>query len=342
MWKGFQKPKRLVAELETLTDRFGKFTAQPFERGWGTTVGNGLRRVLLSSIEGAAITAVRIDGVLHEFSPIPGVVEDATDIILNLKQVPLKLHTDQTKTMVLRAEAAGVVTSAMIEEDADIAVLDKNIYIATVGEGGRLVIEMRVRNGRGYVPADRNFDEDLPIGYIPIDSVHSPVRKVNYTVEQARLGQMTDYEKLTLEVWTNGAITPQDSIGLAAKLVKDHMNMFINFEEQPEMQEEAGESFYDPRLEYLDRSVEELELSVRSYNCLKNANIQSIRELVQKTEAEMLKTKNFGRKSLTEIKEILNKMGLGLGMKFDEQGRIIWPPLASQTVVPAPEETPAP
>jgi DNA-directed RNA polymerase subunit alpha len=342
MWKGFQKPKRLVAELESLTDRFGKFTAQPFERGWATTVGNSLRRVLLSSIEGAAITAIRIEGVLHEFSPIPGVVEDATDIILNLKQVPLKLHTDQTKTMILRAETPGVVTSAMIEEDADIAVLDKNIYIATVGEGGRLVIEMRVRNGRGYVSADRNFDEDLPIGYIPIDSVHSPVRKVNYTVEQARLGQMTDYEKLTLEVWTNGAITPQDSIGLAAKLVKDHMNMFINFEEQPEVTEEAGESFFDPRLEYLDRSVEELELSVRSYNCLKNANIQSIRELVQKTEAEMLKTKNFGRKSLTEIKDILNKMGLGLGMKFDEAGRIIWPPLPSQTVVPAPEESPAP
>ncbi len=342
MWKGFQKPKRLVAELESLTDRFGKFTAQPFERGWGTTVGNSLRRVLLSSIEGAAITAVRIEGVLHEFSPIPGVVEDATDIILNLKQVPLKMHTDQTKTVVLRAEAPGVVTSGMIEEDADIAVLDKSIYIATVGEGGKLVIEMRVRNGRGYVPADRNFDEDLPIGYIPIDSVHSPVRKVNYTVEQARLGQMTDYEKLSLEVWTNGAITPQDSIGLASKLIKDHMNMFINFEEQPEVTEETGESFYDPRLEYLDRSVEELELSVRSYNCLKNANIQSIRELVQKTEAEMLKTKNFGRKSLTEIKDILNKMGLGLGMKFDEAGRIIWPPLPSQTVVPAPEESPAP
>ncbi|HVB35231.1 MAG TPA: DNA-directed RNA polymerase subunit alpha [Patescibacteria group bacterium] len=342
MWKGFQKPKRLVSELESLTDRFGRFTAQPFERGWATTVGNSLRRVLLSSIEGAAITAVRIEGVLHEFSPIPGVVEDATDIILNLKQVPLKMHTEQTKTVVLRAEMPGVVTSAMIEEDADIAVLDKNIYIATVGEGGRLVIEMRVRNGRGYVPADRNFDEDLPIGYIPIDSVHSPVRKVNYNVEQARLGQMTDYEKLTLEVWTNGAITPQDSIGMAGKLIKDHMNMFINFEEQPEMPEEAGESFFDPRLEYLDRSVEELELSVRSYNCLKNANIQSIRELVQKTEAEMLKTKNFGRKSLTEIKEILNKMGLGLGMKFDDQGRIIWPPLPSQTAVPISEETPAP
>jgi DNA-directed RNA polymerase subunit alpha len=339
MWKGFQKPKRLAAELESLTDKFGKFSAQPFERGWGTTVGNALRRSLLSSIEGAAITAVRIEGVLHEFSPIPGVVEDATDIILNLKQVPLKLNSDQAKTITVNVEVPGVVTSAQIEEDADIAVLDKNIYIATVSEGGKLELELRVKNGRGYVAADRNFDEDLPIGYIPVDSVHSPVRKVNYAVEAARLGQMTDYEKLLLEVWTNGAITPQDAIGLAAKLVKDHMSIFINFEEPPELSEEAGESYSDPRMEHLGRSVEELELSVRSYNCLKNANIQTIRELVQKTENEMLRTKNFGRKSLNEIKEILQKMGLALGMKFDEHGRIIWPPLPSQTAPPAPEET---
>ena len=194
-----------------------------------------------------------------------------------------------------------------------------------------------MKNGRGYVAADRNFDEDLPIGYIPIDSVHSPVRKVNYAVEAARLGQMTDYEKLTLEVWTNAAITPQDSIGLAAKLIKDHMSIFINFEEQPELPEEAIENYADPRLEFLDRSVEELELSVRSYNCLKNANIQNLRELVQKTESEMLKTKNFGRKSLNEIKDILNKMGLSLGMKFDEHGRVIWPPLPSQTAPPPSE-----
>ena len=341
MWKGFQKPKRLAAELETLTDKYGKFSAQPFERGWGTTVGNAVRRALLSSIEGAAITAVKIEGVLHEFSPIPGVVEDATDIILNLKQVPLKLNSDQPKTITLNVEAPGPVTSAQIEEDPDIAVLDKSIYIATVSEGGKLQLEMRVKNGRGYVAADRNFDEDLPIGYIPIDSVHSPVRKVNYSVEAARLGQMTDYEKLSLEVWTNGAITPQDAIGLASKLVKDHMSIFINFEEQPEIPEEVVESFNDPRLEHLDRSVEELELSVRSYNCLKNANIQSLRELVQKTESEMLKTKNFGRKSLNEIKEILSKMGLSLGMKFDEHGRIIWPPLPSQTAPPTPEETTA-
>ena len=215
--------------------------------------------------------------------------------------------------------------------------LDKNVYIATVSEGGKLELEMRVKNGRGYVSADRNFDEDLPIGYIPIDSVHSPVRKVNYAVEAARLGQMTDYEKLTLEVWTNAAITPQDSIGLASKLIKDHMSIFINFEEQPELPEEAVENYADPRLEFLDRSVEELELSVRSYNCLKNANIQNLRELVQKTESEMLKTKNFGRKSLNEIKDILHKMGLSLGMKFDDHGRVIWPPLPSQTAPPPPE-----
>ena len=242
MWKGFQKPKRLAAELESLTDKYGKFSAQPFERGWGTTVGNALRRTLLSSIEGAAITAVRVEGVLHEFSSIAGVVEDATDIILNLKQVPLKLNADQARTITLNAQKAGVVTSAMIEEDADLAVLDKNVYIATVSEGGKLEIEMRVKNGRGYVGADRNFDEDLPIGYIPVDSIHSPVRKVNYAVEAARLGQVTDYDKLMLEVWTNGAITPQDAIGLAAKLIKDHMSIFINFEEQPELAEEAVES----------------------------------------------------------------------------------------------------
>ena len=338
MWKGFQKPKRLAADLESLTDKFGKFSAQPFERGWGTSVGNALRRALLSSIEGAAITAVKIEGVLHEFSSIPGVVEDATDIILNLKQVPLKLNTDLPKTIYLNIENPGIVTSAMIEEDADFAVLDKTVYIATVNEGGKLQMEMRVKNGRGYVGADRNFDEDLPIGYIPVDSVHSPVRKVNYAVEAARLGQMTDYEKLALEVWTNGAITPQDAIGLAAKLVKDHMSIFINFEEPPEVSEEQSEIFSDPRMEHLGRSVEELELSVRSYNCLKNANIQTIRELVQKTENEMLRTKNFGRKSLNEIKEILTKMGLALGMKFDEHGRIIWPPLPSQTAPPVTEE----
>src|SRR6202521_2330760 len=306
MWKGFQKPKRLAPELESLTERYGRFSAQPFERGWGTTVGNALRRALLSSIEGAAITAVKIEGVLHEFSSIPGVVEDATDIILNLKQVPIKLNTDLPKTIFLNVEHPGPVTSAQVEEDADFAGLKKSVYIATVSKGGKLQIEMRVKTGRGYVAADRNYDEDLPLGYIPIDSVHSPVRKVNFTVEAARLGQMTDYDKLTVEVWTNGAISPQDAIGQAGKLLKDHMAIFINFEELPETAEEPAARGVTQMNEVLNRSVEELELSVRSYNCLKNANIQTIGDLVQRTEAEMLRTKNFGRKSLNEIKEILS------------------------------------
>jgi len=323
MFKGFQKPKRLVANTENLTDRYGSFNAQPFERGFGSTVGNSLRRVLLSSIEGAAITAVRIEGVAHEFSPIPGVVEDATDIILNLKQVPFKMSGEGMRTARIVVDQTGEVLSSQIQTDADVEVLDRTLHIATVSEGGKLSIEMRLKPGRGYVAADRNFDEDLPLGYIPIDSVHSPVRKVNYSVEAARLGQMTDYDKLTLEVWTNGAISPQDAIGQAAKLLKDHMAIFINFEEVPEAAEEPGERALNQMNEILNRSVEELELSVRSYNCLKNANIQTIGDLVQKTEAEMLRTKNFGRKSLNEIKEILQNLGLSFGMKFDSQGRLV-------------------
>jgi len=325
LWKGFQKPKRLVSNMDTLTDKYGQFSAQPFERGFGTTIGNALRRVLLSSIEGAAITAVKVEGVMHEFSSIPGVVEDATDLILNLKQIPLKMNVEGPKTLYLTVDKPGEVTSRMIQEDPDVEVLDKDVSIATVSEGGNLRIEMRVKIGRGYVSAEKNFDEDLPIGYIPVDSVHSPIRKVNYNVEAARLGQMTDYDKLTLDVWTNGAITPQDATGLAAKLLKDHMGIFINFEEEPEVQEVVPEKPAPVYNEYLDRSVEELELSVRSYNCLKNANITTIRELVQKSEQEMLKTKNFGRKSLNEIKEILAAMGLSLGMKFDEKGNLVPP-----------------
>ncbi len=264
MFKGFQKPKRLVANTETLTDRYGQFTAQPFQRGFGTTIGNSLRRVLLSSIEGAAITAVKIEGVDHEFSPIPGVVEDATDIILNLKQIPFKILSDGVKIARLRLDRAGEVLSGQIETDADVEVLDRNVHVATVSEGGKLNIEMRLKTGRGYLSADKNFDEDLALGYIPIDSVHSPVRKVNFSVEAARLGQMTDYDKLMLEVWTNGAVSPQDSIGYAAKLLKDHMAIFINFEEVPEFTEEPSERTMDKMGEQLNRSVEELELSVRS------------------------------------------------------------------------------
>src|SRR3981189_1039059 len=339
LWKGFQKPKRLAVDTSTLNDKYGIFWAQPFERGFGTTVGNALRRVLLSSIEGAAVTAVKIEGVLHEFQSIPGVVEDATDIILNLKQIPFKLAGEGPKAIYLRADQPGVVTSGMVEADGDVEVLDKDVYIATVSEGGKLDMEMRLKRGRGYTSADKNFDEDLGIGFIPIDTVHSPFRKCNYTVEAARLGQITDYDKLTLEVWTNGSLVPADAIGLAAKLVKDHMNIFINFEEELESAAGTGDDKPEIRNENLNRSVEELELSVRSYNCLKNANIQTLGELIQKTEAETIQTKNFGRKSLNEIKEILTKMGLSLGMKFDEHGRIIWPPLPSQTAPPTSEET---
>jgi DNA-directed RNA polymerase subunit alpha len=276
--------------------------------------------VLLSSIEGAAITAVKIDGVLHEFSPIQGVVEDATDIILNLKQIPLTCHVDYTKTLYLRVDKAGEVRARDIEDDADIEILEPDAHIATVSEGGKLHMELRIKRGRGYVSADKNFDEDLGIGWIPIDSVHSPVKKVNYLVEAARIGQATDYDKLTLDVWTNGSVTPNDAVSYASKLVRDHLNIFINLDDEDEV---VSEGSSEPARagagnEHLDKSVEELELSVRSYNCLKNANIRTIRELVQKTEPEMLKTKNFGRKSLNEIKEILTSMGLSLGMKLDQ------------------------
>ena len=316
----FLRPKRLDFEKETLSDRFGRFNAQPFERGFGTTVGNALRRALLSSIEGAAITAVQIDGVQHEFSPIKGVVEDATDIILNLKQLPLKCHSDVTKTLVVRVDKPGPVRARDIQIDQDIELLEPDAHIATVSEGGRLHMQLRVKSGRGYISADRNFEEDLGIGWIPIDSVHSPVRKVNYLVEAARLGQTTDYDKLTLEVWTNGAVTPGDAVSLAAKLIKEHMSIFISHDEDDD-EDYVGVPSTPVAVpvsnEHLDKSVEELELSVRSYNCLKNANIRTIRELVQKSETDMLKTKNFGRKSLNEIKEILQSMGLSLGMKLD-------------------------
>jgi len=320
LWKGFQKPKRLEVDRDSLTDHYGRFSAQPFERGFATTVGNALRRVLLSSIEGAAITAVRVEGVLHEFSPIPGAMEDTTDLILNLKKIPLKMHVEHPKTLTLKTSEAGEVLAKHITPDPDVEILDPEAHIATLGQGSTLSVEMRVKQGRGYVSADKNFDEDLSIGWIPVDSVHSPIRKVNYFVENARVGQATDYEKLTMEVWCNGAVTPRDAVGLASKLMKDHLTIFINIEEDDEPQESAAEMSEGDRevwWEKLGKSVDEMELSVRSYNCLKNANIRTIGELVQKTEAEMLKTKNFGRKSLNEIKEILGGMGLSLGMKLD-------------------------
>tara|TARA_B100000745_G_scaffold90570_1_gene56887 strand:- start:506 stop:1525 length:1020 start_codon:yes stop_codon:yes gene_type:complete len=319
LWKGFQRPKRLEFERETLTDRFGRFSAQPFERGFGTTVGNAVRRVLLSSIEGAAVVAVKIEGVQHEFSPIPGVVEDATDIILNVKQVPLRMHVEHPKTLLLTSNKVGEIKARDIQTDPDVEILEPDAHIATIGEGGRLQMEMRVRQSRGYVSADKNFDDDLGVGWIPIDSVHSPIKKVNYLVEAARLGQTTDYEKITLDVWTNGSVTPRDAVSLASKLIQDHLKIFISLDDPVEQIQEL--SVEQPKLtsnENLEKSVEELELSVRSYNCLKNAEIRTISELVQKTEAEMLKTKNFGRKSLNEIKEILTNMGLSLGMRLEQ------------------------
>jgi DNA-directed RNA polymerase subunit alpha len=324
LWTDFKMPSRLNVESETLTESYGKFYAEPFERGFGTTIGNSIRRALLSSIEGAAVTAVKIEGVEHEFSSIKGVVEDATDVILNLKQVPFKLHSAGPKTLTISKKGAGEVTSADIEHDGEVEVLDQDVHIATVSAGGDLEIEMRLKRGRGYVSAEFNNDEDLSLGYIPIDSVHTPIKKVNYSVEAARSGQNVEFDKLTIEVWTDGSVKPEDSIGLAAKLVKDHMTIFINFEEEEDdIQYEEVQRAPLLRNDLLDRSVDELELSVRSYNCLKNADIRSIRDLIKRSEREMMNTKNFGKKSLNEIKDMLHGMGLDFGMDFDDQGNPI-------------------
>jgi DNA-directed RNA polymerase subunit alpha len=317
LWKGFQKPKRLEIDSETLTSIYGKFYAQPFERGFGTTIGNALRRVLLSSIEGAAITAVKIEGVLHEFSSLPGVVEDVTDIILNLKQIPIKMHTTEEKLLTIDIERKGKVTAADLQGDSAIEILEPDAPIATLSENTRLRMEMRVSTGRGYVSADKNFDDDMGIGYIPIDSVHSPVRRVNYHVEAARIGQATDYDRLVLEVWTNGTISPTDAVGLAATLLRDHLTIFVNAEHETALEGVGDGELPENLAEYLNKSVDELELSVRSANCLKNAGIRTIRDLVQRTEKDMLETKNFGRKSLNEIKDILRPMGLSLGMEIE-------------------------
>ncbi|MDQ3281211.1 MAG: DNA-directed RNA polymerase subunit alpha [Acidobacteriota bacterium] len=315
MWSDFQKPKKLDYDPETLTPNYGRFVAQPFERGFGTTIGNALRRVLLSSIEGAAITAVRVEGVLHEFSALQGVVEDMTDVVLNLKQVPFKLHGSGPKTLYLEKSGPGTVTAADFEEDPDIEILDPTAHIATLSKEGSLKLEARLKRGRGYVVADRNADTDLPLGYIPVDSIHSPVRRVNYHVEGARVGQMTDYDKLILEVWTNGAVSPQEAISLASELLADHLRIFSAFETRIEDREEAAAPEVDPRMaEMLAKPIEELDLSVRSANCLKNANIRTLGDLVQRTEREMLSTKNFGRKSLDEIKDVLQSLGLSFGM----------------------------
>jgi len=323
-WKSLIKPKKLDIEEDSLTGTYGKFYAEPLERGFGITLGNALRRVLLSSIQGAAITTVRIDGSLHEFSVIPGIKEDVTEIILNLKQVIFKLHAPGPKTVRIQTVGGKVVTAADIISDADVEVVNPDCHIATLDEETSFQAEITVKVSKGYAPADRNVEEDMPIGTIPVDSVYSPVKKVNYTVTNARVGQITDYDRLTLEVWTNGTIKPDDAVALAAKIIKDQLNIFINFEEPPEdtLDDEDDEEKITREKERLReklwKGVDELELSVRSHNCLKNADIRYIWELVQRTEQEILQTKNFGRKSLNEIKDVLATLGLHLGMKVHE------------------------
>jgi DNA-directed RNA polymerase subunit alpha len=316
-FKGFTKPKRLECELETLTSTYGKFFAEPLERGFGLTLGNALRRALLSAIEGAAITSVRIAGVLHEFSTVPGVKEDVTDIILNLKQLRLRLNVDHAKTLTLKAAGEGEVRASQISPDADVEILTPDLYVCALDKDGKLDMELEIRHGRGYVPAERNKREGMPVDVIPVDSIFSPMRKVNFQVEDTRVGQATDYNRLILEVWTDGSVLPQDAVAYAAKILKDHLSIFINFEEETEEEDKVPDETKERMVENLMRTVDELELSVRSANCLKNSNIRIIHELVQKTESDMLKTKNFGRKSLNEIKEILAGMGLTLGMKLE-------------------------
>lgn len=319
--EGFQKPSRLNVNKETLSDTYGMFYAQPFEKGFGITVGNALRRVLISSVEGAAITAVKIAGVLHEFSTISGVVEDVTDIILNLKQIPIKLMTDHQKIMTISASEVGGITAGMIQHDADIKILNPDLHIATIGDRGKLEMEMVVQKGKGYVPAERNVQKDLGIGYIPLDSVHSPVTKVKYHVEPARVGQSSQYEKLTVEIWTNGTVTPVDALSNAAEILSEHLDIFIEVDESKVavVQEEGakkGAAGGEDLKDVLDKSIEELDLGVRAYNCLKNANIYTLKDLVLKTESDLLKTKHFGRKSLQQVKHVLDSMGLSLGMEL--------------------------
>ena len=319
-WQALIKPNRLNVESADEDGRVATVVAEPLERGFGLTLGNALRRVLLSSLQGAAVTSVQIDGVLHEFSSIPGVREDVTDIVLNIKVLALRLHGEGPKRISLVAEGPGEITAARIETGHDIEIMNPDLVICTLDEGARISMEMTVESGVGYVPATQNRPEDAPIGLIPVDSVFSPIRKVSYKVENTRVGQVTDYDKLSMQIETNGAVSPDDAVAYAARILQDQLQLFINFEEpSTRVAEEAPAEL--PFNRNLLRKVDELELSVRSANCLKNDNIVYIGDLVQKTEAEMLRTPNFGRKSLNEIKEVLTQMGLGLGMEIPT-----WPP----------------
>ncbi len=328
-WRDLIKPRRLDVDQDSLSNTYGKFVAEPLERGFGTTLGNSLRRVLLSSLQGAAITSVKIEGVDHEFTTIPEVAEDVTDVVLNLKEVLLRMHTNEVKTLRIEAEGPKEVKAGDIIADQDVEILNPGHHICTISEGGKVRMELTCRRGRGYQAASSNKVAGAPIGTIPIDSLFSPIRKVNYQVTNARVGQVTDYDRLSLEVWTDGSVAPQDAVAYAAKIVKEQLTVFVNFDETEEPVAVEAPKEEAKLNENLFRSVDELELSVRSANCLQQANIKSIGDLVQRTEAEMLKTKNFGRKSLKEIKEILAEMGLSLGMKLEN-----WPP--KNMPVPAP------
>jgi DNA-directed RNA polymerase subunit alpha len=316
-WKQLIRPRRIDVATDTATGFYGKFMAEPLERGFGTTVGNALRRVLLSSLQGAAITSVRVEGVQHEYSAMVGVVEDVTDIILNLKEIRVRMHSPEPRVITLEVKGPKRIDASQIQTDPMVEILNKDHHIAELAENATLKMEMTVRMGKGYVPAERNLEEGAPIGTIPIDAIFSPVKKVNFTVTNARVGQQTDYDRLSLEIWTDGAILPADSLAYAAKILKDQLTVFINFDEEVEMPEEIAILEEGAINENLYKPVEELELSVRAFNCLKNADIKFIGELVQRSEPEMLKTKNFGKKSLNEIKDVLHEMGLSLGMMLE-------------------------
>jgi len=317
IWHEFQRPSQVQPEEEDRSETFARFIAQPFERGWGTTVGNALRRALLSSIPGAAVTAVKIDGADHEFSAVPGVVEDVTDIILNLKKIPLKIHGQDAAFLTLDAKGPGEVTAGQLVGSHQVDVIDPDVHVATLSVDGELKMNVRVAAGRGYVQAEENQTEDLDIGFIPIDSAHSPVTKANFRVEMARLGRMTNYERLVLEVWTNGTIGPEEALSQAAQLVQGHMDMYSRLSTVEEM-ESLPEAEAEPEEEsVLDSSIDTLELSIRSMNCLKNANIRTLRDLVARGEKEMVEIRNFGEKSLKEVREKLEVLGLGFGMNLD-------------------------
>ena len=317
--KDFQLPTKLELEKETASSTYGKFFAEPFERGFGTTMGNAIRRVLLSSLPGAAVTSVKIEGVYHEFSTIPGVTEDVTILILNIKGLRIRLYSEKAKAIRLKKKGPGEVKGGDFSVDSEVTILNPDLHIATLDKDAVFDMELIVKPGRGYVPAERNKEEGLPIGVIPVDSVFSPIKRVNFSVESARVGRMTDYDKLLLEVWTDGNITPQEAVTSAASILRDHLDICLPSEDKVEtVQEDSSDEAQMQLNQHLARSVNELELSVRAANCLKNANIKSIGDLVQRSENEMLKTKNFGKKSLNEIKEVLAEMGLELGTKVSE------------------------